>query len=256
MFLDHWRSSKEVVVSGSRSTPRRASGSRVDRFWECSDHVRARTTFSTNSREQSWSLNPDCGTSRLSERAHLGRRRPRVEPAWPAWNQSVSSSARSHARSLRFARRIATAMNGAASFEKLAGSPRLRSVMSRATIARRRPGVGGFHREWPISGAHDEAFVGDEVDELVGVGESPAKELRDEGDLGSDRGGRGRLPLHCLDVDVPVGCVRGVRRVRRDHLQRSSDDDLGLDVDGHCGIPGRRGASADATAAGRRSPTK
>jgi hypothetical protein len=47
----------------------------------------------------------------------------------PRADVRASSKTLRRARSLRFARRIAAAMNGAASFEKPLGSPPLRSVM-------------------------------------------------------------------------------------------------------------------------------
>lgn len=65
-----------------------------------------------------------CGSSRPD---HVDERRAPL-PAPERHGRRSSSLARA-ARSFRFARRIAGAMNGASSFEKPAGSPRLRSVM-------------------------------------------------------------------------------------------------------------------------------
>jgi hypothetical protein len=43
-------------------------------------------------------------------------------------------------------------------------------------VTGRLPGVGGFHRERPLGGAHDEPLGRDEAGDLVGVGELPAEE--------------------------------------------------------------------------------
>ena len=92
---------------------------------------------------------------------------------------SPSTKAFSFSRSLRFARRIAAAMNGAATFENPTGSPRLRRVIA-ASASTPDPRVGRLHRERAFGGAHHQPLPGDELDDLVGVLQPPPEEMGDE----------------------------------------------------------------------------
>src|SRR6266487_2051072 len=98
-------------------------------------------------------------------------------------------------RSFWLARRIARAIIGANSFEKPAGSPRLRSFI------------------------------------LV----PPAGEAGDECDPGADHERPRRFPLDRLDVLVPAGRVVRVRRIRGNHGPWLINFDLCLYVDSHGG---------------------
>ena len=140
-------------------------------------------------------------------------------------------------RSLPLARRIAMAMNGAESFEKPVGAPRLRSVIRVAALGRVVPRVRRLHGERPLGGAHHEALAGDDLADLVGVGQAPAEEARDEREPRPDRERPRRLPFDRLDVAIPARRVVGIRRVGGDLGARAADHDLGHDVDGHVSAP-------------------
>ena len=113
--------------------------------------------------------------------------------------QVVSRSFLSGARSLRLARRIARAMNGAATFENPAGSPRLRrSSGSRCPWLRSRC-------RWSPSGTDLRRCASrggrrHVLDELVGVLEPAAEEPSDERDPGTDSDRGFGLPFDRVDV--------------------------------------------------------
>ena len=105
----------------------------------------------------------------------------------------------------------------------------------RRALGRVVPGVGGLHRERPLRGAHHEALAGHELADLVGVGEPPPEEGRDEREARADGERPWRLPLDRLDVRVPRGRVVGVGGVGGDLGARPRDLGLADDVDGHRG---------------------
>lgn len=115
------------------------------------------------------------------------------------------------------------------------------------------PFIGGLHGKRPVGRAHHEPLTGFVLPDLVGVGESAAEKPGDEGNPRTGPERPGGLPLHRLDVGVPVGCVVEVGGVSGDFGSGTQDLDLGLHIHFHAEPPPVRSAAVEASNSPRRS---
>src|SRR5258706_7881970 len=95
----------------------------------------------------------------------------------------------------------------------------------RTPLTCRLPRVRGLHGERTFRRLHDKALTRNELDDLVSVSEPPAEKLRDESDPRADSQRWRCLPLHPLDVDVPLWGVGWICGVGRDSIARAFDLD-------------------------------
>ena len=118
----------------------------------------------------------------------------------------------------------------------------------------RRTGSGGFprvarlHRKRALGRAHHELAAWLQFDDLVGVGDPPAGELRNERNPRARLPRRGCLPLDRLDVGVPLWRIARIPGGRGHLSARPGNDYLCQHIDCHTGH-GNRDAACPGRAA-------